>query len=73
MEVGDGEIIDRSANGIAELAALTRIRDLGERHSRDQHWNAAAMYTLYTTVLVERLPITTPDRVLVMHPLDRSG
>lgn len=34
---------------------------------------AAAMYTVYTTVLVERLPVTAQDRIVVMHPLDQSG
>lgn len=34
---------------------------------------AAAMYTVYRTVLVERLPVVAQDRLVVMHPLDRRG
>src|SRR5436305_9613272 len=34
---------------------------------------AAAMYTVYHVVLVERLPIAQQDRLVVMHPLDKRG
>jgi predicted permease len=34
---------------------------------------SAAMYTVYTTVLVNRLPVVEQDRLVVMHPLDRRG
>jgi predicted permease len=34
---------------------------------------SAAMYTVYTTVLVDRLPIADQDRLVVMHPLDARG
>jgi predicted permease len=34
---------------------------------------SSAMYTIYTTVLVDRLPVTDQDRLVVMHPLDRRG
>jgi len=34
---------------------------------------STAMFTVYKTVLVDRLPIAAQDRVVIMHPLDRSG
>jgi predicted permease len=34
---------------------------------------ATAMYTVYTIVLVNRLPVAEQDRLVVMHPLDRRG
>ena len=34
---------------------------------------STAMFTVFKTVLVDRLPIADQDRVIVMHPLDRSG
>jgi putative ABC transport system permease protein len=34
---------------------------------------STAMFTVFKTVLVDRLPITAQDRVVIMHPLDRSG
>lgn len=34
---------------------------------------AAAMYTVFTTVLINRLPLIDQDRLVVMHPLDRRG
>jgi predicted permease len=34
---------------------------------------SAAMFTVFKTVLVDRLPIAEQDRVVIMHPLDRSG
>ena len=34
---------------------------------------AAAMYTIYHVVLIERLPIAQQDRLVVMHPLDKRG
>jgi putative ABC transport system permease protein len=34
---------------------------------------AAAMYTVYHTVLVARLPVVQQDRLVVMHPLDKRG
>ena len=34
---------------------------------------AAAMYTVYHTVLVARLPVAQQDRLVVMHPLDKRG
>ncbi|HKW50054.1 MAG TPA: ABC transporter permease [Gemmatimonadaceae bacterium] len=34
---------------------------------------AAAMYTVFTTVLVNRLPVVDQDRLVVMHPLDPRG
>src|SRR5262245_46158361 len=34
---------------------------------------ATAMFTVYKVVLVDRLPVLTQDRLVVMHPLDRRG
>lgn len=34
---------------------------------------STAMFTVYKTVLVDRLPILAQDRLVVMHPLDRGG
>ena len=34
---------------------------------------SAAMFTVFKTVLVDQLPIAAQDRVIIMHPLDRSG
>lgn len=34
---------------------------------------STAMFTVFKTVLVDRLPIRAQDRVAVMHTLDRSG
>ena len=34
---------------------------------------AAAMYTVYHTVLVAQLPVAQQDRLVVMHPLDKRG
>jgi predicted permease len=34
---------------------------------------STAMFTVFKTVLVDRLPIAAQDRVIIMHPLDRSG
>ncbi|HKO14614.1 MAG TPA: ABC transporter permease, partial [Gemmatimonadaceae bacterium] len=34
---------------------------------------SAAMFTIFKTVLIDRLPIAAQDRVAVMHTLDRSG
>jgi putative ABC transport system permease protein len=34
---------------------------------------AAAMYTVYHTVLVARLPVAQQERLVVMHPLDKRG
>ena len=34
---------------------------------------STAMFTVYKTVIVDRLPIAGQDRVIIMHPLDRSG
>lgn len=34
---------------------------------------STAMFTVFKTVLVDRLPITAQDRVVIMHTLDRSG
>ena len=34
---------------------------------------STAMFTVYKTVLVDRLPILEQDRLVVMHPLDRGG
>ena len=34
---------------------------------------STAMFTVFKTVLVDRLPITAQDRVVIMHPLDRGG
>ena len=34
---------------------------------------AAAMYTVYHTVLVARLPVREQDRLVVLHPLDKRG
>ncbi len=34
---------------------------------------SAAMFTIFKTVLVDRLPIADQDRVVIMHTLDRSG
>src|SRR5579862_8438763 len=35
--------------------------------------SATAMFTVFKTVLIDRLPITAQDRVVIMHPLDRGG
>lgn len=34
---------------------------------------AAAIYTVYHTVLVERLLVVQQDRLVVLHPLDKHG
>ncbi|HEX5436315.1 MAG TPA: ABC transporter permease [Gemmatimonadaceae bacterium] len=34
---------------------------------------STTMFTVFKTILVDRLPITAQDRVVIMHPLDRSG
>jgi putative ABC transport system permease protein len=34
---------------------------------------STAMFTVFKTVLVDRLPIAEQERVVIMHPLDRSG
>jgi len=34
---------------------------------------SAAMFTVFKTIFVDRLPIADQDRVVIMHPLDRSG
>jgi putative ABC transport system permease protein len=34
---------------------------------------SAAMFTIYKGLLVDRLPITDQDHVVIMHPLDRGG
>src|SRR6476661_6570271 len=34
---------------------------------------STAMFTVFKTVLVDRLPIAAQDRVVIMHPLDKSG
>jgi putative ABC transport system permease protein len=34
---------------------------------------SAAMFTIFKTVLVDRLPIRDQDQVVIMHPLDRGG
>jgi putative ABC transport system permease protein len=34
---------------------------------------STAMFTVFETVLVDRLPIAEQDRVVIMHTLDRSG
>ena len=34
---------------------------------------STAMFTIYKTVLIDRLPIVAQDRLVVMHPLDRRG
>jgi putative ABC transport system permease protein len=34
---------------------------------------STAMFTVFKTVLVERLPIVAQERLVVMHPLDRGG
>lgn len=34
---------------------------------------SAAMYTVYHTVLVARLPVVQQERLVVMHPLDKRG
>ncbi len=34
---------------------------------------STAMFTVYKTVLVDRLPILAQERLVVMHPLDRGG
>ncbi len=33
----------------------------------------ATMYTVYKVVLIDRLPIETQDRLVVMHPIDHHG
>src|SRR5665213_3361591 len=34
---------------------------------------STAMFTVYRSVLVERLPVADQDRLIAMHPLDRGG
>ncbi len=34
---------------------------------------STAMFTVFKTVLVDRLPIVAQERLVVMHPLDRGG
>ncbi len=34
---------------------------------------STAMFAIYKTVLVDRLPVTAQDQLVVMHPLDRGG
>lgn len=34
---------------------------------------STAMFTVFKTILVDRLPIAAQDRVVIMHTLDRSG
>ena len=34
---------------------------------------STAMFTVFKTVLVDRLPIAAQDRVVIMHPTDRGG
>ena len=34
---------------------------------------AAAMYSVFNTVLINRLPVAAQERLVVMHPLDRRG
>jgi putative ABC transport system permease protein len=34
---------------------------------------STAMFTVYKTVLIDRLPIVGQDRLIVMHPIDRHG
>jgi hypothetical protein len=34
---------------------------------------STAMFTVFKTVFVDRLPIAAQDEVIIMHPLDRSG
>jgi predicted permease len=34
---------------------------------------STAMFTIFKAVLVDRLPMAAQDRVIIMHPLDRSG
>jgi predicted permease len=34
---------------------------------------AAAMYAVFTAVLINRLPVVEQERLVVMHPLDRRG
>ncbi|HEY4307595.1 MAG TPA: ABC transporter permease [Gemmatimonadaceae bacterium] len=34
---------------------------------------ATAMFTVYRSVIVQQLPVASQDRLVIMHPLDRSG
>jgi putative ABC transport system permease protein len=34
---------------------------------------STTMFTVYKTVLIDRLPIVAQDRLVVMHPIDRHG
>jgi putative ABC transport system permease protein len=34
---------------------------------------SAAMFTVYKTVLIDRLPIVAQDQIVIMHTLDRNG
>ncbi|HEY9225598.1 MAG TPA: ABC transporter permease, partial [Gemmatimonadaceae bacterium] len=34
---------------------------------------STAMFSIYKSVIVDRLPVVAQDRVVVMHPLDRAG
>jgi hypothetical protein len=34
---------------------------------------STAMFTVFKTVLVDRLPIAEQEQVVIMHPLDKSG
>ena len=35
--------------------------------------SAAAMFTIYRVVLIDRLPVSAPEQLVVMHPLVRNG
>jgi predicted permease len=34
---------------------------------------STAMFSIYKTMLIDRLPVADQDRLVVMHPLDRTG
>src|SRR5665213_1519193 len=34
---------------------------------------STAMFTIYKTVLVDRLPVIAQEQLVVMHPLDKGG
>jgi len=54
----------RRAPGFAFAVVLILALSIG---------TSTAMFTIFKTVLVDRLPIAAQDHVVIMHPLDRSG
>jgi predicted permease len=63
----DGAVAIRTVRRVPTFAVTTiAILGLGVGVS-------TAMFAIYKTVLIDRLPVTAQDRLVVMHPLDRGG